>query len=138
MLGVYKLSDQERGGTVGNGYSEAKEETSSNKHAEVDTDTLKDDTQKPSAVLAAIKVRVRTFIHDKCANYNTHTTTENIGDIRSNGESNQGSNSHDAAEQTQKRAMGVTEIYQPCKFASHNYFISTTYNFAMVSNFADR
>ena len=45
MLRVAKLGDQERSRSVGNGDSETEEETSSDKHLEVNRSTLENDGQ---------------------------------------------------------------------------------------------
>ena len=71
VLWVDKLGDQQWGRSVSNGNTETKEETSSDEHVDVDTDTLESDAES----------------HDTATDGNTDTTTKDIGSVWNNGNS---------------------------------------------------
>lgn len=79
VLRVHKLGDQEGRCTVSDCDTEAKEETCSNEHLQVDRNRLKNDAEN----------------HSQTSDHDAPSSSKNIGDVRNNGKGDQGANGHD-------------------------------------------
>ena len=93
VLGVNQLGDEQRSGTVGNGDTKTDEETSGNKHLDVVTDGLENDTGD----------------HDAATGDDTNTTAEAVGDVRSDSEGDERTDGHDGVEKTTSGRVRVVE-----------------------------
>ncbi len=74
-----------------NGDTESDKETSCNEHVNVDTNRLENNTSD----------------HDEAASDNSRTSSSNVGDVRSNWESNNASDRHDRVQKTSGRSTWV-------------------------------
>ena len=99
VLGVSELGDEKRGCSVGDGHAETNEEAGSDEHAEVDRDGLQSDTEA----------------HDYTADHDTHASTQAVGDVWHEGNGADGTNGHDAREETEERAGRVVEVCLPLR-----------------------
>lgn len=93
VLGMNQLGDQKRSCSVGDSNTESNEETSSNEHVNVGANGLQNNTND----------------HDDTASDDTGTSSSNIGDIGSDGQSNDGTDRHNGVQQASSRCSWGVE-----------------------------
>lgn len=97
MLWMDELSDEKRRRTMRNSNTEADEESSCNKHGQVDGDTLENDTKD----------------HDDAANQDTGSATKKISGIWNSWNGADGADGHDGVEDAQRGSLWVMELILP-------------------------
>lgn len=94
VLGMAQLGDQERSRAVGNSDTKAEEETGGDEHLEIDRGGLENDGED----------------HDDGADADTPSSAHTVGNVGSDGQSEQRTEEHDTGEETLDRTGGVLHV----------------------------
>jgi hypothetical protein len=113
MLGMNKLCNQQWCRTMGNGHSEANQETSRNKHLNVDAHGLKYNTDD----------------HEDAARDDASSSSKNIGDVGSNRQGKNASSGHDGIQVASSGSAWVVKFWSKiCKLLTLRSQRGNTYN----------